>query len=199
MRRTIIGLLFILHGIAHSALGMWASSFGPAWLVTPLWWIAQVGFVAAGLGLVGVDGLRRIWAPLALAAGLSSLVLFGLYGHISLMLGLVADALVITLGLQWGEPTALERLRGQAPVPDAHQRRHAALTVVSGLALLYMSGVILVRPWQLTLGTTAVQRMPSLLGSLVAPADVFLLEPAHFIMERGVLRGIRRRTERSMS
>ena len=76
MRRTLIGWLFILHGFAHSALGFWAASLGPAWLVTPLWWIAQVGFVAAGAGLIGVDGLRRIWAPLALAAGLCSIARF---------------------------------------------------------------------------------------------------------------------------
>ena len=31
---------------------------------------------------------------------------------------------------------------------------------------------------------------------LFAPLDVFLFEPAHFIMERGMLRGIRDRAER---
>ena len=73
MRRTLIGWLFVLHGLAHSALGFWAASLGPEWLVTPLWWVAQAGFVAAGAGLVGVSGLRRIWAPLGLAAALSSI------------------------------------------------------------------------------------------------------------------------------
>ena len=114
MRRTLIGWLFILHGLAHSALGFWAASLGPAWVVTPLWWIAQVGFVAAGAGLIGVDGLRRVWAPLVFVAGLSSIGLFNLYGHLALSIGLVLDVFLIAVGLQWGEPTLLARLRGRA-------------------------------------------------------------------------------------
>jgi len=36
---------------------------------------------------------------------------------------------------------------------------------------------------------------PSLAAFLTAPLEVFVFEPAHFIMERGMLRGIRRRAE----
>jgi hypothetical protein len=36
---------------------------------------------------------------------------------------------------------------------------------------------------------------PSLLSFALAPINVFLFEPAHFIMERGMLRGIRARAE----
>jgi hypothetical protein len=180
MRRTIIGWLFIVHGMAHSALGLWSSSLGPPWLVTPLWWVAQVGFVAAGLGLIGIDGLRRVWAPLALAAGLSSIALLSIYGHIALMTGLVIDLLVIVLGLQWGERTALERLRGRTPAPDLHPTRHTIATVLAGVALVYMSAVILVRPWQLTWGTTPEQRIVAL------PGDD-LVRDAHYRMDRAIL------------
>jgi hypothetical protein len=37
---------------------------------------------------------------------------------------------------------------------------------------------------------------PTWLGFVVAPVDVFVFEPMHFIMERGMLRGIRSRAER---
>ena len=37
--------------------------------------------------------------------------------------------------------------------------------------------------------------VPSLSGTLVAPVGVLLLEPAHFIMQRGMLRGLRDRAE----
>ena len=38
---------------------------------------------------------------------------------------------------------------------------------------------------------------PSVATFLLAPASVFFLEPAHMIMERAMLRGIRDRAERS--
>ena len=167
MRRTLIGWLFILHGLAHSALGFWAASLGPQWLVTPLWWIAQVGFVAAGAGLVGVSGLRRIWAPLGFAAALSSIALFGLYGHIALMIGLVMDVVVLVAGLQWGEPAALQRLRGRQTPRDTHPVRHVIATWFTGAALVYMSTVILLRPWQLTWGSTPADRVAAMPGDPV--------------------------------
>ncbi len=180
MRRTIIGWLFILHGLAHSALGLWASSLGTPWLVTPLWWLAQVGFVAAGLGLVGINGLRRVWAPLALVAGLSSIALLSMYGHVALMVGLVIDVLVIVLGLQWGERSALERLRRLSSPPDLHPARHAVTTVLAGLVLLYMSTVILARPWQLNWGTTPAERAAWL------PGDD-LVHDANYRMDRAIV------------
>lgn len=38
---------------------------------------------------------------------------------------------------------------------------------------------------------------PSLTGTVVAPAGLLVFEPAHFIMQRGMLLGIKRRAERS--
>ena len=39
---------------------------------------------------------------------------------------------------------------------------------------------------------------PSMLGVAFGPLNVFVFEPAHFIMQRGMLRGIRDRAERAM-
>jgi hypothetical protein len=169
MRRTIIGWLFIVHGLAHSALGMWAASFGTPWVVTPLWLVAQVGFVAAGAGLIGVTGLRRVWAPVALAAGICSIALFGLYGHLALMFGLALDVAVVVLGLQWGEPSALGRMRGDRETPAPHPTRHAIATVLTGAVLAYLSTVIILRPWQLTWGSTTDDSMAALPGDGLVP------------------------------
>jgi hypothetical protein len=179
MRRTLIGWLFIMHGLAHSALGFWAASLGPAWVVTPLWWIAQVGFVAAGAGLIGVDGLRRVWAPLVFVAGLSSIGLFNLYGHLALSIGLVLDVLLIAVGLQWGEPALLARLRARVMPSDTHPTRHAIATWITAAALVYMSVVILARPWQLTWGSTRTDRVARLPGDR-------LVDPANYRMDRVV-------------
>jgi hypothetical protein len=179
MRRTLIGWVFILHGLAHSALGFWAAALGPAWVVTPLWWIAQVGFVAAGAGLVGVSGLRRVWAPVALAAAASSIALFGLYGHLALTLGLVMDVVVLVLGARWGEPAALARLRGRHAPHDTHPVRHAIATWLTGAVLAYMSAVILLRPWQLTWGSTHADRVATMPGDR-------LVDDARYRMDRVV-------------
>jgi hypothetical protein len=179
MRRTLIGWLFILHGLAHSALGFWAASLGPAWVVTPLWWIAQVGFVAAGAGLVGVDGLRRVWAPLAFVAGMSSIGLFNLYGHLALMIGLVLDVLLIAVGLQWSEHALLARLRRRPAPDDSHPRRHAVATWLTAVALVYMSAVILARPWHLAWGSSRAERMARLPGDR-------LVDPANYRMDHAI-------------
>jgi hypothetical protein len=179
MKRNLIGILFILHGLAHSALGTWASSLGPPWVVTPLWLVAQVGFVAAGAGLIGISVLRRYWALMALVAGLCSIALFGLYGHVALVVGLVLDVAIIVAGLLWGEPSAIARMRRVAPL-HSHPTRHAVANVLTGVALVYMSAVILIRPWQLQWGSDDADRAASL------PGDG-LVKHANYRMDRVVV------------
>lgn len=75
MRRQGIGLFFVVHGLAHSAVGMaaqdlarqlpWAPSRG--WSVaiaTALFAMAMSGFVAAGLGVWGVCKLGDVCSSL---------------------------------------------------------------------------------------------------------------------------------------
>ena len=118
MRRTIIAILLVLHGLAHSAAGVWAMSLGPAWAVIPLWLIAEVGFVAAGLGLAGVPGLRAAWQPIAFFAGVSSVALLASFGTLPLVVGLVLDVALLVLAT-----AAAERPVGLAPaVPNGQPR-----------------------------------------------------------------------------
>lgn len=50
-------------------------NIGPTRAALPLWLVAEAGFVAAGLGLAGVRGLRSVWQPIAFFAGVSSVAL----------------------------------------------------------------------------------------------------------------------------
>ena len=46
-----------------------------------LWMLALAGFVLAGLGLLGIPGLKAVWVPASGAAAAVSLVLFLFYWH----------------------------------------------------------------------------------------------------------------------
>ncbi|RPJ39318.1 MAG: hypothetical protein EHM21_15815 [Chloroflexi bacterium] len=75
--------------------GWWRTDTDPAWLASRmglstnavrtagwlLWMAALVAFVLAGLGRLGLPGLAALWAPLAAAGSLASLILLAFYWH----------------------------------------------------------------------------------------------------------------------
>jgi len=74
--------------------------------------------------------------------------------------------------------------------------------VVPGRALVLRDwGAFVVEPVNDTTSRLIVRTResgePSLLALLLGPINVFVFEPAHFIMQRGMLRGVRDRAERS--
>lgn len=98
----------------------WRPNVDPHWLAsrlglpagavvsigTVLWMLALAGFVLAGLGLLGVPGLREIWAPASGVAAAVSLVLFLFYWHNWYVVGAAINvAVLIGIGLSW--PAAL--------------------------------------------------------------------------------------------
>jgi len=54
MRRILLGLFILLHGFAHANIGVWAFNAGPTWLVTALWSVAMLGYIAVTPSLAGV-------------------------------------------------------------------------------------------------------------------------------------------------
>src|SRR6478609_7151528 len=97
IQQRLIGGLFILHGLAHAALGIWAAETGRWWVVASLWELAMVGFIAAGLGALGVAGLRELWRGLTLVAGAASILLFLTAPHRAFLPGLTVDVVALAL------------------------------------------------------------------------------------------------------
>ena len=102
----------------------WRSAVDPAWpisrlvpnagLVRTLGWIlwlaAAIGFVAAGLGLMGIPGLQASWIALAVGASAASLLMHALYWHPWLVVGALLD-LAILLAILASWPAALYAAR----------------------------------------------------------------------------------------
>jgi hypothetical protein len=171
MRRAIIAILLVLHGLGHSAAGVWAMSLGPPWAVVPLWLIAEVGFVAAGLGLAGVPGLRASWQPIAFFAGVSSVALLASFGTLALVTGLLIDVLLLVLA------TAIaERSPELDPVvPNGRRRRGAiAAAAVAWAFPAWLPVVVTLRPWHAP--AEARPATPSLLGIVLGPARLLGLD-----------------------
>jgi hypothetical protein len=128
MPRFPVGLLLVLHGLAHAAFGMAAQDLpgvagtalsGPprVWLATVLFLGATPGFMAAGFGCWGTVGLARHWRAIAYGAIAASVALLSMFprGLTTTLLGLGFDALALVLaraGLQ-------QSLRGASSVGGA--------------------------------------------------------------------------------
>jgi hypothetical protein len=108
--RTIFGIFLIVHGLVHTILaaaprpdlseaaaftfwtrppqllsGLGESSIRPMGMV--LWIASTVLFVAAGLGVLAIPGLRPMWQELTIASAAISLLLLLLFWHPWLIVG----------------------------------------------------------------------------------------------------------------
>jgi hypothetical protein len=164
MRRALIGLLFIVHGLAHSAAGVWATSFASPWLVTPLWLVAEVGFIAAGLGILGVPVLRPVWERIGIAAAGASIALLTVFGSKALLLGLLVDATVLVVGLAFAETVVTSQ---PGVVPNVRAPRGFGSKILFGIGwafLVYVTLVVGLRPWHTRWGTSDAERHMALPG-----------------------------------
>jgi hypothetical protein len=155
MLRRLLGIALILHGLAHASAGMWATDIGGRGLVTPLWEGAAVGFMAAGIGLLGQPLLHRYWRHLVGIAVASSLTLLLLFGHPLFIAGIAADFFFAATAI-W----TLRPLNPHAefrPLPRVMQWLLVAFTA-------YVALVIILRPWHSSWGTTRSERQMPLIG-----------------------------------
>jgi len=160
--RRLIGWLLMLHGLAHASAGMLVGPATPVWVVTLLWWIAMTGFVAAGFGLLGFAPLERAWQPLSSVAAVSSIALIALSWHPVLMIGAAIDAVVLLANVPWLRADLMARVSA----PSAHHRRTLARIGMgcAGLAIAYLSAVILFRPAAMRWGVSDEERAMRLPG-----------------------------------
>ena len=130
MLTRIIGAFLIAHGLVHAILAAAPIPNDPApkpgaffttptrsWLLSKLGspdgviqWagillvaLATIGFILAGLGILGVPGLSAIWRIAAVASAAVSLLLLILFWHSWLVVGVLIDVaiLVSLLWLKW--------------------------------------------------------------------------------------------------
>lgn len=153
--RLLLGVVMVAHGLAHASAGMWATDIGGRTLVTLLWELASVGFIAAGAGVLGVQPLWKRWRVLVIVASLSSLLLLGIFGHPLFVVGIIADVILLAVAIfsWWGVPSI-----DPAPkLPTLLQRLMLAFIV-------YVAVVIALRPWYSSWGTTRSEQQMVLIG-----------------------------------
>ena len=144
----------------------------------------RIGYLAAGLGMLRVPLIRDRWKQIMVVATSASIILLLLTRDLFGSLGAVIDVLLLVLVMAWAQP----RVDADVSVADAvgaaglgHPWLHRTAWSVGALLLVYAAIVVAVRPVYVRWGTTAL--------------NVFVFEPAHFIMERGMMRGVRDRAE----
>jgi hypothetical protein len=94
----------------------WPGPFGRSWLFDALdlgtgaavlgglvWLVAGVALVAAGLGWLGVPGVRDLWQTLAFAGAALGLLALAVYFHPIYLVAVVIDLAVVVL--LWGRLT----------------------------------------------------------------------------------------------
>jgi hypothetical protein len=153
--RLILGIVMIAHGLAHASAGMWATDIGGRELVTVLWELSAVGFIAAGAGVLGVHALWRSWRVLVVIATVSSLLLLGIFGHPLFVVGIIADVILLAVAIfSWWNVPLIE------PAPILPR----ALQWLMVLFLVYVAAVIGLRPWYSSWGTTRSEQQMVLIG-----------------------------------
>ena len=109
--RVLTGMFLVLHGIAHARAGTTLTDPTGAWRLFQgtmletlmlgisgiLWAASTIGFVAGGLGLLGVAGLRHFSRRLILTAVLASVLLLALAAQPYALAGALIDVALFGL------------------------------------------------------------------------------------------------------
>lgn len=151
----------------------------PSFVFTVLWSLATVGFLAAGFGLLHVRGLAIRWRFATVLATMASIVLLLVYTPFALLLGLLADVLVLVLVLgadPHGGVAAPMVFDSDRPERHPVLARLAQVVVVAFLA--YVGVATLLRPWFLTWGTTREERLSRLPGDELVPKAQYRVDHA---------------------
>src|SRR5262245_6248879 len=165
----VLGWLVIAHGVSHAVLPL-RGSLAPGmlindWVPVGLYAVGMVGFVAAGLGLLGLRPLDRAISPLLVLASGLSLVAIVRFGDPTLWFGAACDLVLLPLGL-W-------RAYGGWPKHPSHGRVWHLAGVASGIGLLlFVTAISLLYPVHRTWGSTAAELLMPL------PGDRAVREPA---------------------
>lgn len=159
MRRIALGLLLIVHGLAHTLAGMRATEGSHPWLITAAWGAALVGFSAAGLAVLGVRGLGGTWRRFAAVGLAGSVVLLALGWPAPLAgVGLALDA-VVAYVLFASRPREIVTGTVGPVRPELRVADLLAVTALFGLGVL-----VVTRPWHMHWGSTPAELTATLAG-----------------------------------
>ena len=172
-QQKVFGIFLLFHGLAHAGIGMWAAETGRWWLPMSLWELAMVGFLAAGLGAIGVTGLRDFWRPLTIIGAGSSLLLLILVPGFILVLGLTADFIALSM-VAYSRSAAT----ANSPSPARHKAWRLGGIILSWIFLVYVAVVLAFRPWNVRWGTTAEERATALPGDEFVPVAHYRIDHA---------------------
>ena len=167
MKRVLLATLVILHALAHAASGVWLAADGPVWLVTVMWGIAMLGYLAAGFGILRAPYLRRWWKQTMVVATVASIVLFLTYLHPLGLLGSIFDLVLLLVVFEGAQAFIDEDIAVVEAVGVRglqHPWAHRAGWTLATLFLVYAAAVVVVRPLYLRWGTTRDERFMSLPG-----------------------------------
>jgi hypothetical protein len=178
MKRVLAGMFLAAHGLAHAAVGVWATTAEPVWMVTILLAIAVVGFLAAGLGLLGVWPARTRWFEFLAVATVASLVLMLVHGQTVFLPGAALDVVILFVAWRVHHNAPLRR---DAVPGTARPLRRAVSGIAHGVGtavIVYAGIVTLFRPAAMRWGTTATDRRTPLLGDERVTAPHYRIDHA---------------------
>ena len=170
MRRTLLGIAVLLHGLAHANAGMLAADDGSV-VATMLWATASIGFVTAGLGLVGVRRLSGVWPAFGMTAAGCSVLMLAIYRPATAAVGLVVDLVLIAI-IAFAPIPHREWVRPRTGV-WARIGRGVVFT-----ALAYVAVVIVARPWHSRWGSSEAELRAALPGDDLVPNAHYTIQHA---------------------
>ncbi|MEP7002412.1 MAG: hypothetical protein ABI969_18120 [bacterium] len=173
MWRIGVGLVVIIHALAHANVAIFAANAGPGWLIELLWSVALLGYLAAGLGVLRVPVMRHYWKQLLVVGTVASTVLLLFMRDLVGSVGVTVDILLLVLVLEWAQP----RVDAEVDVVEAvgadgigHGAWHRFVWGMGALVFLYAAGVIAIRPVYVHWGTTEAERSAAMPGDELAGA-----------------------------
>src|SRR4051812_46264502 len=193
MKRRIVAGLLVLHGLAHVNAGMLASDSatpGAALVVpgqrlgvampTTLWGVAMLGFVVAGVSLLGLAPRWVRWRLCAMAAVAGSLSLVALYRPPTMIPAILIDLALIAFLV--GAARADEWNERPPHGVDSHTSRLARAAHIGGRTIVfafvaYLAVLVVSRPWHMRSGVTSAELRRSLPGDEVqAPESRYRID-----------------------
>lgn len=180
----ILGWLVITHGLSHAVLpmrGSLAPTLHGEWIPIALYGSGMVGFVAAGLGLLGLRPLDRAISPLLVLASALSFVGIVVMEDPTLWFGAACDVALLLVGLWrayggWPvHPTLAEATAGR---PSHRHIWHVAALTAGFSLLAYVGVAAFTFPTHRTWGSTPAELTMPLPGDAESRDPAFELQHA---------------------